>query len=161
MPQLEFWHYLPQFFWLAVCFIGLYLVMAFVALPRIERVLTRRAETIAGHLAAAEEARVEADAARAAFDTTLARARDDARASIAEAAAAAASAGEAKARALDRDIAGRIEGAEREIAAAKAVAMRDLGAIAAAAARQAAGRLTGVEIGEAQAKAAVDAARDG
>ena len=56
MPQLQFWHFLPQFFWLAVCFITLYLVMAFVALPRIGSVLAQRKEKIESDLDAAEHA---------------------------------------------------------------------------------------------------------
>ena len=160
MPQLQFWHFLPQFFWLAVCFITLYLVMAFVALPRIGSVLAQRKEKIESDLDAAERARAEADAALAAYEASLVSAREAAHQAVGEASRAAARAAEATNKELDGEIARQIEEAGRAIAASKAEAMENLSGMAAEAARAATARLVGVEVGEAEAQQAVDAAKE-
>ena len=109
MPQLQFWHFLPQFFWLAVCFITLYLVMAFVALPRIGSVLAQRKEKIESDLDAAERAKAEADAALEAYEASLVGAREAAHNAIGEASRAAAKAAETRNHELDGEIARQIE----------------------------------------------------
>jgi len=160
MPQLEFWHFLPQFFWLAVCFITLYLVMAFVALPRIGRVLAQRKEKIESDLDAAERARAEADATLAAYEASLVGAREAAHKAIGEASQAAQRAAEARNKELDGEIARQIEEAQRAVAAQKAEAMENLSSIAADSARTATAKLVGVEVGEAEAQQAVAAAKE-
>ena len=160
MPQLEFWHFLPQFFWLAVCFITLYLVMAFVALPRIGSVLAQRKEKIESDLDAAERARAEADAALAAYEASLVGARDAAHKAVGEASQAAHKAAEARNKELDAEIARQIEEAQRAIAGQKAEAMENLSGMAAEAARAATAKLVGVEVGEAEAQQAVAAAKE-
>lgn len=161
MPQLQFWHFLPQFFWLAVCFITLYLVMAFVALPRIGSVLAQRKEKVESDLDAAERAKAEADAALEAYEASLVGARDAAHKAVGEAAQAAAKAAEARNHELDGEIARQIEEAGRAIAASKAEAMDNLSGMAAEAARAATSKLVGVDVGEADARKAVEAAKEG
>lgn len=160
MPQLEFWHFLPQFFWLTVCFTALYLVMAFIALPRIGRVLAERRNRIAADLDAAEKIRGEADAAMAAYDASLVEAREKARAAIAEAVRTSTGAAEARGHELDDEIAGLTEEARRSIAAARSETMDHLSDLAADAARAAAARLAGIEVTADQAARAVAAARE-
>lgn len=161
MPQLEFWHFLPQFFWLAVCFVILYLVMAYVALPRIGGVLAQRKEKIESDLDAAERARGEADAALAAYEASLVGAREAAHKAVGAASQAAARAAEARNKELDGEIARQIEEAQRAIAGQKAGAMDNLAGMAAEAARAATAKLAGVEVGEAEAQQAVAAAKEG
>jgi len=161
MPQLEFWHFLPQFFWLAVCFIALYLAMAFVALPRIGAVLAQRREKIEDDLDAAEKAKADADAALAAYEASLQDARDEAHRVIAASVGAAAKEAEARNRTLDAEVARQIEEAGRSIAAAKREAMENVAAMAADAAREATARLIGVEVGKDDAVRAVAAAKEG
>jgi len=161
MPQLQFWHFLPQFFWLAVCFITLYLVMAFVALPRIGSVLAQRKEKIESDLDAAERAKTEADAALAAYEASLVGARDAAHKAIGEASQAAAKAAEARNHELDGEIARQIEEAGRAISASKAQAMENLSGMAAEAARAATAKLVGIDVGEADARQAVETSKEG
>jgi len=161
MPQLQFWHFLPQFFWLAVCFITLYLVMAFVALPRIGSVLAQRKEKIESDLDAAERAKAEADAALAAYEASLVGARDAAHKAIGEASQAATKAAEARNHELDGEIARQIEEAGRAISASKAQAMENLSGMAAEAARAATAKLVGIDVGEADARQAVETSKEG
>ena len=161
MPQLEFWHFLPQFFWLAVCFAALYLVMARVALPRIGGVLAERQRRIATDLDAAEKARAEAEEALAAYEAALADARDRARQTVARAAQAGSEAAEARNRALDSELADRLEKAREAIAAARDRAVERLAPMAAEAARLAAAKLAGIEAGEDESLRAVAAVREG
>ncbi len=85
MPQLDTATYLPQLYWLAVCFVVLYVIISRLALPRITRVLERRHDKIAGDLEAAEKLRDEAKAALAEYEAAVERARAEAQAILAKA----------------------------------------------------------------------------
>ena len=63
MPQLDPSTFGSQLFWLLVCFGALYLVLSFIVIPRIDKTLAARAETLEGNLAEAENLRVQAEAA--------------------------------------------------------------------------------------------------
>jgi F-type H+-transporting ATPase subunit b len=161
MPQLEPWHFLPQFFWLAVCFITLYLVMAFIALPKIGSVLAQRKEKVESDLDAAEKAKMAADDALEAYEASLVGARDTAHKTIGEAAQANAKATEARNHELDAEIAAQIEEAGKAISAAKSQAMENLESMAVDAAREATSKLIGVDVAEADAASAVAAVKEG
>ena len=64
-----------QFFWLAVTFVFLFVVLWRVAGPKINTAITGRRNTINGAIAEATKARAEAEAAQAAYETALAQAR--------------------------------------------------------------------------------------
>src|SRR6218665_1874495 len=64
-----------QAFWLALCFIFLFVMMWKVALPRIGAIIENREKRIADDLAAAAKAKAESDAAVAAYEQALADAR--------------------------------------------------------------------------------------
>src|SRR5258708_30825054 len=84
MPQLDIATYLPQLFWLAVTFIALYLLMAWVGLPRVGGVLLQRRNRIEGDLEKAAQMRAEAEAAIAAYERALAEARAEAQQTLKE-----------------------------------------------------------------------------
>lgn len=75
MPQLEFSTFPNQIFWLAVALVALYLILSRVALPRIGSVMAERAGTIANDLAAAEQLKLQAAEAEAAYTKALEDAR--------------------------------------------------------------------------------------
>lgn len=159
MPQLEFWHFLPQFFWLAVCFVFLYVIMAFVALPRIGRVLTDRKHRIEQDLDGAERARADAEGARLEYESSLEEARNRARSIIGEAVQQAAEEGERQLDELDRETGRELEAAQRAIDEARSAALANLEGVAVEAARLATRRLTGADVGEEDALEALAAVR--
>lgn len=75
MPQLDPSTFGTQLFWLGICFVTLYLVMAVIVLPRISGTLNARASQLDGDLAEAEKLRDQAEAALAAYEEALADAR--------------------------------------------------------------------------------------
>lgn len=159
MPQLEFWHFLPQFFWLAVCFVFLYVIMAFVALPRIGRVLTDRKHRIEQDLDGAERARADAERARLEYESSLEEARNRARSIIGEAVQQAAEEGERQLDALDRETGRELEEAQRAIDEARSAALANLEGVAVEAARLATRRLTGADVSDEDALKALTAVR--
>jgi len=85
MPQLDFSMYPTQIFWLVVTFGALFLVMWRVAVPRISDALEARQKRMDDNLSKAAEFKKEAEAAIAAYETSLAEARSEAHSAIAEA----------------------------------------------------------------------------
>ncbi|WP_415921750.1 F0F1 ATP synthase subunit B' [Tateyamaria sp. SN6-1] len=78
MPQLNPDYFGNQIFWLIITLIVIYLVLSRVALPRIAGILAERQGTITNDLAAAEDLKVKAAEAEAAYDKALADARAEA-----------------------------------------------------------------------------------
>ena len=75
MPQLNFDHWGNQIFWLILALIATYFILSRVALPRIGAVLAERQGTITNDIAAAEDLKVKAQEAEAAYDQALIDAR--------------------------------------------------------------------------------------
>jgi F-type H+-transporting ATPase subunit b len=156
LPQLDFSTFPNQIFWLVVAIVAVYLILSRVALPRIGSVLAERAGTIANDIAAAEQLKLQAAEAEAAYN----RALDEARAAAARVIA------EARAE-IQADLDAAIARADAEIAARTAEADARLAAIAAQAAdavaevaRDAASEIVsvyGVTVDAAAIGAAVDA----
>ncbi|HEY0214036.1 MAG TPA: F0F1 ATP synthase subunit B' [Paenirhodobacter sp.] len=85
MPQLDFSAFPNQIFWLLVALVVIYLVLSRLALPRISAILAERQGSIAGDVAAAEEYKLKAKEAAAAYDKALDEARKQAAKIVAEA----------------------------------------------------------------------------
>ncbi|MEM0948964.1 MAG: F0F1 ATP synthase subunit B' [Pseudomonadota bacterium] len=85
LPQLDFSTFPNQIFWLVITLVAIYLILSRVALPRIAGVLAERSGTITNDIAAAEELKLKAEEAEAAYDKALADARAEAQRIIAEA----------------------------------------------------------------------------
>jgi F-type H+-transporting ATPase subunit b len=75
MPQLDPSTFGTQLFWLGICFVALYGVMALIVLPRISSTLQARAAQLDDDLAEAEALREKAETALAAYEEALAEAR--------------------------------------------------------------------------------------
>ncbi len=73
-----------QIFWLIVSLVVIFFVLSRIALPRIAAILAERQGSITNDLAAAEDLKVKASEAEAAYDKALANARSDAQAIVAQ-----------------------------------------------------------------------------
>ncbi|EAR50796.1 FoF1 ATP synthase, subunit B [Oceanicola granulosus HTCC2516] len=78
MPQLDFSTFPNQIFWLLVTLFAIYFVVSRIAMPRIGAVLAERQGTVTNDLASAEELKLRAQEAEAAYDKALADARAEA-----------------------------------------------------------------------------------
>ncbi len=136
MPQLDFSTFPNQIFWLVVTLVVIYLVLSRVALPRIASVLAERSGTITNDIAAAEELKLKAEEAEAAYNQALADARTEAQKIVAEAKAeiqADLDAATAKAYA---EIAAKAAESEKAIAEIRAGAMESVQSVAKATAKE-------------------------
>ena len=158
MPQLDQSTYPTQLVWLAITFIVLYVLMSRIALPRVAAVLEARQGKIAGDLGAAERLKGEAEAASAAYEAAVAKARAEAQAIAAK--LREQSAGEATTRraTLDQEMARKSQAAETAVTAAKQAALSNLQSVAVETSRLVVARLLGSEVSAAAAEAAVGAA---
>lgn len=159
MPQLVPEDWTPQLIWLVITFGLLYLLMVYVALPRIGKVIEARASHIAGDLAAADKLRRETEEAIAAYEQALAEAKQKAHAIVDEGRAKLKAETDAERAKLDKELAKKSAEAEARIIEAKNSAMKDLNAVAADVAADIVKRLIGVAPAKPEIEKAVEAAR--
>ena len=143
-----------QLIWITLAFVGLYLLMSRVALPRIGSIIEDRKQRIASDFAEAERLKAESDAASVAYEKSLADARGRAQALANETREREAKAAESARKALDAKLNTQIGEAEKTIAARRAAAMTNVQGIATGAATAIIERL----IGSAPASREVEAA---
>src|SRR5580693_589982 len=74
-PPFERDTFPSQLFWLAICFIALYVMTARLVRPRVGGIIEQRKGSIADDLAAASRLKGESEAAMAAYEKALADAR--------------------------------------------------------------------------------------
>ena len=132
-----------QLVWLTITFVILYLLAARVALPRVASILEARRDRIAGDLAEAQRLKTESDAALAAYETSLAEARNRAQALANRMRETQNAEADAARRAEEQSLNAKLAEAEKAIAGAKAAAMGNVRGIAADAAAAIVTRLTG------------------
>jgi F-type H+-transporting ATPase subunit b len=133
-----------QLLWLTLTFVALYLLMARVALPRVDSILERRRRRIEGDLAEALRLKGESDAAIAAYEKSLAEARARAQALVNDARHRQVAEAEAARKALEATLNTRIAEAENSIAQTKTAAMVNVRGIATEAAAAIVERLIGI-----------------
>src|SRR5205085_1479877 len=145
MPQIDQIAsiYASQLFWLVLVF-GLILIGSYIMLPKIQGTVEQRDGRIRGDLAAAEQARADADAAEHAYQTRLSATRGEAQAAAAKAKAEAAAAAEKQVKAADAEIASRIEAAEAVLQAQQAEAVAGIEAVAVDAAQEIVAKVAGL-----------------
>ncbi len=119
-----------QLLWITLAFVGLYLLMSRVALPRIGAIIADRKQHIEGDFAEAERLKTESDAALAAYEKSLADARGRAQALANETRQREAAAAESARKALDVKLNTTIADAEKAIAARRSAAMANVQGIA-------------------------------
>lgn len=157
MPQLDATTYLPQLFWLAVTFAALLLLMSLVAMPQLGKALDARRARVDDDLARAAEMKSEAEAVMAAYQRTLAAARNEAQTALRETIDRLASEAAERQRQLAVALAQEIQAAEHRIAEAKARALADIRGVAVEIASLTATKLTGSPADARQVERAVDA----
>jgi F-type H+-transporting ATPase subunit b len=132
-----------QLLWLTLTFVALYLLMARIALPRVDQILERRRERISGDLAEAQRLKGESDAAIASYEKSLADARSRAQAVVNDSRQRQTAQAEAGRKTLDATLNTRISEAESRIAQTKSAAMLNVRGIATDAASAIVERLIG------------------
>jgi F-type H+-transporting ATPase subunit b len=158
MPQLDVSTFVPQLFWLAVTFGLLLLLMTRVGLPRVGGLIEARRRRVDEDLARAAELKTEAEAALAAYQQALAKARADAQAAVKETTDRIAAETAERQRQLSESLARQTVEAERQITAAKQRALAEMPEIATEVARSVAEKLTGLEADAVSVAAAVNRA---
>jgi F-type H+-transporting ATPase subunit b len=129
-PPLQKENFASQLFWLAICFLALYLIASKLALPRVASIISARSDRIADDLAEANRLKGQSDAALAAYEKSLAEARNRAQALANETRERLnAEAGQARRR-LEGELNAQLVKAEEAIAATKAAAMANVEGIA-------------------------------
>lgn len=84
MPQLEISTYLSQFFWLITSFLSLWLVMAWVIIPKIEEVMEQRRRKIDDFVQKAEKINKQALISLEKYEKALKKAKENAQRAIDE-----------------------------------------------------------------------------
>jgi len=158
MPQLDVSTFVPQLFWLAVTFGLLLLLMARVGLPRVGGLIEARRRRVDEDLARAAQLKTEAEAALAAYQEALAKARAEAQAAVKETTDRMATEAAERQRQLSESLARQTAEAEQQIAAAKQRALSEIPEIATEVARSVAEKLIGSSADTASIAAAVDRA---
>lgn len=148
-------HFASQLVWLAITFVLLYLLVSRIALPRVASILEARREQVAGDLAEAQRLKTESDEALAAYEKSLADARNRAQALAQQMREKQNAEAEAARKTLERSLSEKLAETDKAIAASKAAAMGNVHGIAADAARDIVRRLTGSAPTVAAAQAAV------
>ncbi len=146
-----------QLFWLAICFIALYVMTARLVRPRVGGIIESRAKRIADDLAEAGRLKDQSETALAAYEKALAEARARAQAIAAETRDRLQAEADRNRKAVEEGLNGRLAEAEKTIAATKTAAMTNVRGIATEAAAAIVTRLTGVAAPEPTVNAAVDA----
>ncbi|MGH6836587.1 MAG: F0F1 ATP synthase subunit B' [Methylocella sp.] len=142
-PPFEPANFTPMLIWLSLSFGLLYLLMAKIALPRVESILHARAHKTTTDIAEANAFRAQADEAALAHDKTIAEAKAKALA-LAQATHASLNAeAEANRLTLEAELNAKLAASEAQILEIKAKAMGNVEAIASEAAAAIVLRITG------------------
>ena len=136
LPQLDFSTFPNQIFWLVVALVAIYMIVTRIAVPRIGGVLSERAGAITNDIAAAEELKLKAKEAEAAYNQALADARAEAQRIVAAAKAEIQADLDAATAKADAEIAARAAESERRIGEIRDGALAAVREVAADTARE-------------------------
>jgi F-type H+-transporting ATPase subunit b len=143
-PPFQKETFASQLIWLAVFFVGLYLLMSRLALPRVGGIIAARSAQIEGDLAEANRLKQETEGAIAAYEKTLADARANAQAIGAKKRDELMAEADKRRKTLEDQLNRKLEDAEKTIAATKTAAMGNVRGIAIDAAAAIVERLIGL-----------------
>lgn len=142
-PPFQSDSFAGQLIWFAIAFGLLYVLMSKFALPKIGAVLHDRAQRIGSDLDEAQAMRTQAEEAGAAYETSLAEARNKAKGIAQEMRDKLAAESDARRKELEGDLARKLAEAEATIDAGTKAAMANVRGIAGEAASAIVERLTG------------------
>jgi|SRR5581483_5931501 len=142
-PPFQAEHFPSQVFWLAVCFVLLYVLMSRLALPRVSGILAARSRVIGDDIAAADRLKGQAETAHTAYEKSLADARGRAQGLANATREQQAREAEALNKRLEAELHERLAKAEQSIAQTRTAAMGNVRGIAAEAATAIVERLIG------------------
>jgi F-type H+-transporting ATPase subunit b len=159
MPQLTqlpeiFW---SQFFWLAVVFGIIFFAIGLGMVPKIQSTVELRSQKVTDDLAAADRARVDADASEEAFRLRMDESRAEAMKTTAAAKAEGAKSIEKALAKADASVQAKLAKAEEKIRASRAEALANIEGIAAELSQEIAGKVAGLKISRDDAAEAVKA----
>lgn len=146
LPQFNTGTYPGQIFWLTVTFVVVYVFLSKVALPQISNVLENRQETVQGDLDRAAKLKAEADEVHEAYEKSLEKAHEEARATVAAAQAEIAKFSAKKSEDFAKKAKKRMDQAESRINNAKDEAMDEVTQASAEIAAVAAKKLAGMSV---------------
>jgi F-type H+-transporting ATPase subunit b len=146
-----------QFFWLLLVLGLIYFGIGKAMLPKIQSTVDARDQRIADDLAAAEAARVEADATEEAYRLRLDESRAEAAKLTAKAKADGAKSTEARVAEAAAAIQAKASEAEERIRSSRAAAAGEIEMLAAELARDISGKVAGLKVSDADAAKAVKA----
>ncbi len=142
-PPFDPVNFTPMLIWLSLSFGLFYLLMAKIALPRVESILHTRAHKITKDIGVANAFRAQSEEAAVAHDKTIAEAKVKALALAQETHARLTAETEAKCLALEAELNARLAASETQILEMKAKAMGNVEAIASEAAAAIVQHITG------------------
>jgi F-type H+-transporting ATPase subunit b len=152
LPQLNPGDFSPQLVWLAITFVVLYLILAYVALPRIGEVLEERRDRVQRDLDAADRFKAETDAALAAYERALSEARQKASTLAKDVRDKLTAETDKERAAVESQLTAKLAEAEKRIAATKAKALASVDEIAADTASAVVKKLLGEDVSPAEIK---------
>ena len=155
-PPFQMDTFASQLFWLVICFALLYVLMAKLALPRVASIIDARQGRIDGDLADANRLKLSADDAMAAYEKSLAEARNRAQTIGNETRDRLNAEAEKNRKVLDEQLNAKLAEAEKTIAATKLSAMSNVRSIATDAASAIVARLIGTAPADTAVASAVD-----
>jgi F-type H+-transporting ATPase subunit b len=158
MPQLDVNGWPPQLFWLAITFFTLYFVISRYIIPRTGGVIEARKSQVASDLSAAQKLKADTDSAIAAYEASLAEARQKANAIGQEVREKLGGETDKERARLDSELAQKIAAAEKLIGDAKAKSLADVKQVASDVAGEITASLTGIKAGAADIAAAIERA---
>lgn len=123
-------HFASQIVWFAIFFVALYLIISKLAIPQIGGIMAARAGRVSDDLAEANRLKTESDTALAAYEKSLADARNRAQALANETRDKLNAEAERSRKVLEAELNARLADADKTIAATKSAAMAHIETVA-------------------------------
>jgi len=160
MPQLKFQDFPPQLIWLAITFVGLYLLMSRWLIPSIGTVVDARRGRIDGDISDAKRLKDETAQVIADYEKALSDARSKSGALAQDERDRLKADIDAERAKVEAQLSGRLAEAEAQIAAAKNTALGQVHGIAGETVQTIVQELLGIKVESHEALAAVARAQD-